>query len=487
MNPTVATRVRPAPSGWYFSTKLKIGFSYFNRYTVNSLLLLTGDLIGLALGFECAAMLRWLVVGQPLSPSWLPWLASFWTIGAFVFKLLPAWGMSPVESLRRQVGLTCAVYAGMTIVLFLSRSSFDYTRVSLLASFLLTVPIVPFVRMLVKRMLLQAHIWGIPVAIYGAGLAGRSIIQRLKEEPGQGYYPVCVFDDNKMLHGTQLEGIPVRSGTDSIAKDVPVAILAMTKIGGERISELMEGSLSSYLRVMIIPNLIHTPTLWVTSRDLSGTPGLELSNNLLDPSKRVLKRSFELGLTLCSMPFWGPLYLLICALIWLEDRQNPIFKQERIGQGSRLFKTWKFRTMVPNAEMVLQRKLREEPELRAEWEANCKLQKDPRITKVGRFLRKTSLDEIPQLINVLKGDMSLIGPRPLPEYHYVQLPDGVRRLRERVKPGMSGLWQVSGRSDVGNEGMVRWDPYYVRNWSLWLDIVILVRTFKVVLLGSGAR
>ena len=106
---------------------------------------------------------------------------------------------------------------------------------------------------------------------------------------------------------------------------------------------------------------------------------------------------------------------------------------------------------------------------------------------MGKFLRKTSLDEIPQLFNVLKGEMSLVGPRPLPRYHYDQLPGSVRMLRERVKPGITGLWQVSGRSDAGNEGMIRHDPYYVRNWSIWLDIVILVRTVRAVLFGSGAR
>ncbi|MEM8867070.1 MAG: sugar transferase, partial [Verrucomicrobiota bacterium] len=293
--------------------------------------------------------------------------------------------------------------------------------------------------------------------------------------------------DNQELRDRAIYGVPVRGSTESIAKNVPVAILAMTKIDSDRMSSLMEGALASYLKVMIIPNLIHAPSLWATSRDLSGTPSLEMSNNLIDPSKRILKRSFELGLTVAALPFWGPVYGLICGLIWLEDKESPIYKQKRIGQGATEFETWKFRTMVPNAETVLQEKLAEDPALKEEWETHFKLREDPRITKVGKVLRKTSLDEIPQLVNVLRGQMSLIGPRPLPSYHYAELPPSVRRLRERVKPGMTGLWQVSGRSDAGNEGMVRWDPYYVRNWSLWLDIVILVRTFRVVLAGSGAR
>jgi lipopolysaccharide/colanic/teichoic acid biosynthesis glycosyltransferase len=142
--------------------------------------------------------------------------------------------------------------------------------------------------------------------------------------------------------------------------------------------------------------------------------------------------------------------------------------------------------MVPNAERVLEESLKKDESLRAEWEKNFKLKKDPRITRVGRFLRKTSLDEIPQLVNVLDGTMSLVGPRPLPEYHFTELSPQVRSLRNKVRPGITGLWQVSGRSDSGNEGMEKWDPYYVRNWSIWLDVVILFRTFKAVFFASGA-
>ncbi|MEM7790148.1 MAG: undecaprenyl-phosphate galactose phosphotransferase WbaP [Verrucomicrobiota bacterium] len=487
MNANRSMVIGDAPSGWYFSTKLKIGFSYFQRYLINSVVLLLSDIIGLVIAFEIAAVSRWLLMGEPMSPEWVIWLGIFWVLGASAWGLLPGWGLSPVESLRRQVGLTVAVFAGAAVAIFLSKTGEQTSRFTVMLAFMLSVPLIPFMRMLGKRLLLRLRLWGIPVAIYGGGEAGRCIIQRLRSEPGQGYYPVCVFDDNPDLMDRAIEGVPVRGGTKSIAQNVPVAILAMTKIDSDRMSELMEGSLASYLKVMIIPNLIHAPSLWATSRDLSGTPSLEMSNNLLDPSKRILKRSFELGLTLATLPVWGPIYGLICWLIWLEDKGSPIYKQKRVGQGATVFETLKFRTMVPNAEKVLQDKFAEDPALKEEWDTHFKLKKDPRITKVGKFLRKTSLDEIPQLVNVLRGQMSLIGPRPLPDYHYAELPFSVRRLRERVKPGMTGLWQVSGRSDAGNEGMVRWDPYYVRNWSLWLDIVILVRTLRVVIAGSGAR
>jgi lipopolysaccharide/colanic/teichoic acid biosynthesis glycosyltransferase len=181
-----------------------------------------------------------------------------------------------------------------------------------------------------------------------------------------------------------------------------------------------------------------------------------------------------------------PLVALLALAIWLSDRGSPFYAQERVGENGRLFAAHKLRTMVPDAEGVLARALEADPALREEWDTYFKLEKDPRITRVGAFLRRTSLDELPQLFNVLTGEMSLVGPRPLPRYHHDELPERVRTLRDRVRPGITGLWQVSGRSDAGNIGMERWDPYYVRNWSPWLDIVILVRTFRVVLKGSGA-
>ena len=142
--------------------------------------------------------------------------------------------------------------------------------------------------------------------------------------------------------------------------------------------------------------------------------------------------------------------------------------------------------MVPHAEERLKEALQQDEGLRVEWEKYYKLKKDPRITRIGRVLRRTSLDELPQLLNVLSGSMSLVGPRPLPSYHFEDLPKSVQQLRDQVKPGITGLWQVSGRSESGTAGMEKHDPYYVRNWSIWLDIIILFRTIRAVLVARGA-
>ena len=186
------------------------------------------------------------------------------------------------------------------------------------------------------------------------------------------------------------------------------------------------------------------------------------------------------------MPIWFPVCAIIYLIIFFQDGENPIFVQERLGKNGKAFRTFKFRTMVPNAEEVLKKVLEEDAALREEWETFYKLRKDPRVTRIGNLLRRTSLDELPQLFNVLRGEMVMVGPRPLTAYHQDVLPASVRALRESVKPGITGLWQVSGRSDSGTEGMNKWDPYYVQNWSLKLDFSILVRTAFVVIACKGA-
>jgi lipopolysaccharide/colanic/teichoic acid biosynthesis glycosyltransferase len=157
-----------------------------------------------------------------------------------------------------------------------------------------------------------------------------------------------------------------------------------------------------------------------------------------------------------------------------------------VGAGGKHFLCWKFRTMHVNAERLLDQCLQDSPILRAEWEQNQKLRDDPRVTRVGHLLRQTSLDELPQLWNVLRGEMSLTGPRPIVDVEVPKYGE-VYKLYKRIRPGMSGIWQVSGRSDTSYAERVEMDSYYVRNWSVWLDLIILARTVKCVALGRGAR
>ena len=459
---------------------------YTRRWLLNSLYLVLGDIIALSISLGFAIGLRYYLAGEVMDMSWALYIVGAWGLGAWITSLYPGWGLGVVEELRRSVLVLAFVYSSLAVLLLISLSAKDTSRLTYLASMFLALPLIPFIRSRVKLMLLKQKQWGVPCAIYGAGITGLHLLDVLRAEQGLGYTAHCILDDNEDYWGIKINGVPVVGGTDIVCTQTPVAILSITNLNRDSLVRFLDGPLSKYRKVVVIPNMLDAPSVWVQARDMGGMLGLELTNNLLKPAARISKRLADLIISTFTAPIWLPITFLFAGLIWLEDRSNPFYSQERVGQNGKTFRAWKLRTMVPNAEEVLEKKLAEDEALRAEWDMYRKLRKDPRITATGAFLRRLSLDEFPQLLNVFKGEMSLVGPRPLPEYHHDELSSRTADLRTRVRPGITGLWQVSGRSDTGNEGFERYDAYYVKNWSVWLDTVILVRTIKAVLWGKGA-
>lgn len=211
----------------------------------------------------------------------------------------------------------------------------------------------------------------------------------------------------------------------------------------------------------------------------------ELRTGLLTLSAERIKRVFDVALGSLLFLVSLPLAVLIAAAILMESGRPVFYAHTRIGKGGRSFRLWKFRSMVTNGDEALQRYLEQHPERAVEWLLSHKLKEDPRVTRVGRSLRKRSLDELPQFWNVLRGDMSLVGPRPIVAEEVLKQGHGFR-LYSRVKPGLTGLWQVSGRNDTSYHKRVQLDSSYVCNWTPWLDLRILFRTILVVLHGHGA-
>jgi Undecaprenyl-phosphate galactose phosphotransferase WbaP len=462
-------------------------FRYLKRRVFNIFALGFADALALGIGLTAAGFIRSVLMpGGAMIPEWWWFLFLAWFVGAVALDLLPGWGQGAVEELRRATWLIVGVFGVVAIALFLGKSGTTISRMTLTTSLIISGPLVLLFRNICKGLLIRVGRWGLPTVVYGANETAQLAIRALEEDAGLGFVPVGVFADDVKPGSDSVVGVPVLGGLADSTHIAPAALLALPDASRHRTVELLEGPLSRYRRVVLIPDLLEAPSLCVQPRDVGGILGLEVSVNLIDPVARIAKRASELLLVIGTAPIWMSLSLCIALLIWLEDRKNPIFSQERQGKGNKRFYTHKFRTMVPGADAALKDALADDPSLQSEWENSFKLRNDPRITRVGRFLRKTSLDELPQLYNVLVGQMALVGPRPLPAYHLEELPDQIRRLRERVHPGVTGLWQVSGRSESGNEGMVRWDGYYVRNWSIWLDIVILVRTVRAVLRGRGA-
>ncbi len=467
------------------ASPLSIPASYTRRFVHNSVMVLLFDCLALSLALLIGGMLRYWFRGDSMVPGWSWLILPVWAIGAGFMHLVPGWGIGSVEQLRRLVTLIFASFAFAGLALFLSKTSAEVSRFTLTTSVIIALFLLPLVRTRLKSALISRRCWGLPTVVYGSDDTAAHVLQALRHEQGLGYMPVGIFD-NESVPGTIISGVPVLGRLDERTDMAHVAVIATAQTSRQRLIELLEGNLSGYRRIVIIPDLLDAPSLWVTTRDFVGLVGLEIAVNLLNPVARFAKRAVDILIAVGLAPLWIPLGLIIALLIWLDDRHSPLFLQERIGFKGRRFRTWKFRTMHPDAEEVLKREFSLHPELEEEWTGEFKLRNDPRITRIGAALRKLSLDELPQLVNVLRGEMSLVGPRPLPEYHYEQLTAQIRSLRDRVRPGITGLWQVSGRSDSGTSGMERWDAYYVRNWSIWLDIVILVRTLRAVISGRGA-
>ncbi len=226
-------------------------------------------------------------------------------------------------------------------------------------------------------------------------------------------------------------------------------------------------------------------SLWVEARDLNGVLGLGVQQRLLMPWPRVIKRALDLALVVVFGTLWLPVIALIALAIKITSPGPVFYRQTRCGRGGGPFIAWKFRSMYANASELLEQCLDSDPSLREEWRQCRKLRQDPRITPLGRLLRRTSLDELPQLWNIVLGQMSFVGPRPIVSEEISRYGDGFA-LYAKVAPGLSGMWQVSGRNNLSYEQRVTLDLYYVRNWSVWLDLHILARTIRVVVLGDGA-
>ena len=462
-------------------------FLYLRRRVLNAALLLFGDLCAILLGLLAGATVRMLLLGQFLMPPWVWLLFIGWCVGAYVAKILPGWGEGAPEELRRSVVVLTAVYGAFVLALFLGKQADVTSRFVFIVGFATTLVLIPLNRVLVKRFLLSRKLWGVPAVIFANASHAERVVRALNASPGFGYFPAAVIDTRQNPEFGDIDGVPVRPPARTIASSAPVAIVIMPGMEHAEVVSMLDGVLTAYSRVLIVPDLIDFPSLWVRTLDLNeGMLVLQVTNNQLSATTALFKRLFDLVSVSLTAIAWVPLLGALGFAIWISDRSSPFFRQQRVGRAGRPFAAVKFRTMVPDAEQALESALADDPALRKEWAKNFKLREDPRITRLGRILRRTSADELPQLINVLRGEMSLVGPRPLPDYHHRRLRKQVRSLREGVRPGMTGLWQISGRSTIGDEGMERWDSYYVRNWSIWLDVVIFWRTLRAIVRGEGA-
>jgi Undecaprenyl-phosphate galactose phosphotransferase WbaP len=396
-----------------------------------------------------------------------------------------------VEELRRIVLATTAVCLISTAAIFLSKEGVLYSRGVFITSWLVSILLVPLQRALLRSVLSTREWWGVPVLVLGAGKTGRMLVANLRAQPECGLRPVAYLDDDpdKLGECAGLQVVGPLSLAPELARQLRIreAIIAMPGIGRQQLLTVFERLGASFTRLIIVPDMFGMASLWVSPKDLSGVLGLEVRQNLLIPVNRWLKRTLDL--VMASILGLLALPVMALAVLWIK-RVSPgpaFYTQEREGRGGARIRVRKLRTMHADAESLLLKHLSENREARLQWQQYFKLKDDPRIVPaIGCLLRRTSLDELPQLWSVLKGEMSLVGPRPFPCYHLDEFDAGFRSLRARVLPGLTGLWQVSGRSNGDLKVQEAMDTYYIRNWSIWLDLHIVARTIHVVLLGKGA-
>ncbi len=387
--------------------------------------------------------------------------------------LYPGFGRNPAEELRLLTVATCVVYPALAVTVFLLKDASTFSRGVFVIAWLQTLAFVPVVRSILRSRCARKSWWGYPVVVVGAAPTAAEIAASLARQPELGLKPAAVLDDPELV-------VPL-----ALDPGIRHVIFALTGTSQPRVREFFDRCSELFPNIIVIPEMAGLSSLWVEARDLNGMLGLGVQQRLLMPGPRLIKRVLDLGLVLILGTVALPLIAVIALAVKITSPGPAFYGQTRRGRGGGPFVAWKFRSMYANAGEVLEQWLASDLGFREEWLQYQKLRHDPRITPLGRFLRRTSLDELPQLWNIVRGQMSFVGPRPIVAAEMSRYGDGFA-LYAKVTPGLSGLWQVSGRNNLSYEQRVKLDLYYVRNWSVWLDLHILFRTIRVVVLGDGA-
>jgi exopolysaccharide biosynthesis polyprenyl glycosylphosphotransferase len=357
--------------------------------------------------------------------------------------------------------------------------------VTVLLFWLFALFLLPLARTLVRHLVVPLLNNPQNTIILGAGEVAQTVARKIRKHPEYNLRVLGFLDDDPQPLESDLDDLQVLGREDELVTTirryrVSRVILAFSKQPQQRVLAAIRGAGLRDVHLSIIPRYFEIMAANVGVVDVEGIPVLELPAARLSRLARATKRSFDLVLTAFALVLVAPLFLLIAVAIKLDSPGPVFFRQPRMGRNERVFNILKFRTMVDGAEK--QREL-----LLAANEMSgplFKIREDPRVTRVGRWLRRLTLDELPQLLNVVKGEMSLVGPRPFVVYEDERI-DGWARRRLDLTPGMTGVWQVLGRNDIAFDEMVKLDYLYVTNWSLWWDIKLLLRTVPVVFSRRG--
>jgi Undecaprenyl-phosphate galactose phosphotransferase WbaP len=474
------------------------------RVRLSKAILVLGDMLAFALGALIASVVAVATAGAPSFADWmgpqpvsryLAWLGL--VAAGLIFFLARYQHYTERKPFWTELGEVFhnVFWLALLDMALMSAARWNASRLWWLLTWLLAAALIPVLRALVRRALSYLGWWQRPTVLIGSGPNALDAMLALRSEPALGFdimgcvdvaprlFPPSVHSREgslppvltkpqleQMAHQAGLQVVVALEHNQSAQREAWLRQLAHWKVQDVCVIPAMRG----------IP-LYGTDISWFFSHEVAL---LRVRNNLRRWPARFMKRAFDVVASLVLLALLAPLMIYLAVRI-RNDGGEALYAHQRVGRGGRTFRCIKFRSMVIDASDRLEHLLESDPELRTQWEREHKLKNDPRISKVGHFLRKTSLDELPQLWNVLRGEMSLVGPRPIVHAELARYGDDIDYFL-MVRPGITGLWQVSGRNDVGYEKRVYLDTWYVKNWSLWYDIAILFKTVRVVLRREGA-
>ncbi len=458
------------------------------RGILTAAVLLVGDVTAVAASYVLAYVVRNSVLHEMLHllPEALPFthlaersylLAVYLLVFSYeglYTKRLAGW-----EEARRYFRGLIVATAAVMIILFGVRY-LTLSRTVVLLAFIIGSAVVPIVRILLKRLLVRLGLSRRPLVLLGGGAAAELFARELVRHRSLGY---VVSEHIQRGAGEEpVEGMLDR--LPEVAGKTSLVVFSDSFDSGET-ERILRHAERRYSEVLVVPNAAVLQSQAVDIEQVGSVLVMKYRHNLLRPLSTLLKRALELLACVLLLVLLSPLLGLLALLVKLSSPGPVFFRQDRIGRSRRLFACLKFRTMRVDAEQRLQELLEHDAGIRAEWQKYARITNDPRITGVGRMLRRFSLDELPQLWNVIRGEMALVGPRPYLPRESGQIGDYLDAI-VRVRPGMTGLWQVSGRSALPFAERLVLDEFYIRNWSLWMDFSIVLRTVWVVLGGHGA-
>ncbi|MCH2113936.1 MAG: undecaprenyl-phosphate galactose phosphotransferase WbaP [Pirellulales bacterium] len=466
---------------------------YLRQLALTSAPLMAADLLTLLFSTLLATLcgLSWLNPADVTSTAWawMPPVAFAMLLLNFAVGLYPGICLGLVDEIRR-LSLSITIVALVAVSALRISSPLFIDRVCFLAVvYGLCIILAPIIRSRTRISLGKTSWWGFPALVCGDDASVFGVDEWLSANRRLGLIPCGVITNPTTLETEDNPSMHTGSWSQAhqLAEDKHAfwAVFVEHSESHQDVTSVVGDHLANVPHVYVVSELTGIPDHWNRHQMDEGLSGFMIEQHLLLPVQQIVKRSMDLSIALAASLLLIPLFLSLGVAIKLTSAGPIFFGHTRVGKGNSRFRAWKFRTMVQDADAMIEDYLTKHPEWREEWERDHKLRNDPRVTVLGKFMRKWSIDELPQIWNVLSGEMSIVGPRPIVDAEIVKYGDHFETF-SNVPPGITGLWQVCGRNDTTYDERVQLDVYYVHHWSPWLDLYLLFRTVGTVLFTKGA-